>query len=283
MGTEIATHGKRVQALETTIRTNTKLNLRLAEVLPKAIGTSPERFLSTVFTVLAADPQLAKCTPPSIMTGILRAAQAGLELDGVQSALVPYGNTATYVPMYQGYIRAMYRSGIVARIQVPRLVYKGDLLEYEYGLHEKLRHVPQLDHTNQSEGNVLCGYCVVTLQTGETVWEIVPRRRFDAIRARAPKGGPWRDHYEAMCQKTTVRSVAKYVAQRAEQAAFSQMVARDEKLDAGIVEKPENFDEPGQTHLSDIGDIFAREPEEQEPMGAREETDEELFRGVEEH
>jgi len=262
MGTEIVSHNQRVKTLETTIRE--KLTGRVAEVLPKAIGTTPERFLMTVFTVLADNPKLAKCTPASIMTGILRAAQAGLELDGVQAALVPYGDTATYQPMYQGYIRAMYRSGCVSRVQIPRLVYTGDSFEYEYGLSERLRHIPKLDGSNQSPQNVIAGYCIVTLVSGETVWEITARRIFDAIRDKAPKGGPWGDNYEAMASKTTVRRVAKYVAQRAEQASLSQMIARDERLDAGIVDKPLDFDaKPGQIEVATLDDLFGTTAEEQ--------------------
>jgi recombination protein RecT len=264
MGTEIANHNQRVRALEGTIRD--KLTHRVAEVLPKAIGTSPERFLATVFTVLAGNPKLAECTPASIMTGILRGAQSGLELDGVQAALVPYKGVATFVPMYQGYIRAMYRSGVVAGIQVPRLVYKGDTFEYEYGLHEKLRHVPKLEADNQTDENILAGYCIVTLTSGERIWEITPRRVFDATKARAKTQNVWNSDFGPMCMKTTVRRVAKFVSQRAEQAELSRMIARDERLDAGIADTPLDFDsKPGQVQLDSLDDLFGGDDPEGSP------------------
>jgi recombination protein RecT len=221
----------------------TMLEQKLAPVvaanMPKIVGTSPERFMAICYAAIRMTPALAECTAPSLMTAIIRAAQAGLELDGVHGALVPFSDhgtkKATFVPMYPGLIRMALNSGVVSSVRVPRLVYDGDFFEYEYGLDEKLRHRPKPEADNQTDAQIVAGYCIVTLVSGEMVWQVTPRRVFDATKERSrAKHGPWSTDFAAMCMKTTVRHTLKYVVKRGEQAELQRVIAADEKFDAGI-------------------------------------------------
>jgi recombination protein RecT len=212
--------------------------------------------MATVYAQIRMTPALGECEPASLMTAVFHAAQAGLELDGVQAALVPYKKKAQFVPMYQGLLRAMMRSGVVAGVQVPRLVYKGDEFDYEYGLNERCKHVPHPAYENQTDDKIIAGYCIVTLTSGERIWEVTPRKVFDATANRTAGKNAWATDYAAMCQKTCVRRVAKYVAQRAEQAEFLRMVARDERFDVGQTAPPEDEFRPPSEPGRDLDDLL---------------------------
>lgn len=213
----------------------------IVRVMPKALGMEPERFMVMVYTLIKQTPALVDCTPASLIGSVFRAAQAGLEPDGVHAALVPFRERgvakAQFMPMYQGLIRMGMNSGLIASCQVPRLVYEDDFFEYEYGLHERLKHIPSPDPESRTPDKITYGYFIVTMASGERVWDVFPRAVFDAIRDRSrAKNGPWATDYGSMCQKTTVRGVMKYVPKSAKAAELQRVISRDEKFDAGIVD-----------------------------------------------
>lgn len=216
----------------------------IAKMLPKAMGMPVERFLMMAYSAIQQTPLLAESTPASVIAALWRSAQAGLEIDGVHGALVPFKDhgvsKAQFVPMYRGLIRLAMNSGLVASCQVPRLVYQGDVFDYEYGLHETLRHVPSADPSNRVEEKIEYGYWIVTLVSGERVWDVFPRAVFDATKNRSrAKNGPWSTDYGPMCQKTTVRLITKYLPTASAQAELQRVVTRDERLDAGIADELE--------------------------------------------
>lgn len=230
----------------------------IARMLPKAMSMSAERFLLTAYTVIRQTPALVEATPASLIAALFRSAQAGLEVDGVHAALVPFRDKGTpkaqFIPMYQGLIRMAMNSGLIASCQVPRLVYDSDVFEYEYGLHEKLRHIPSADPDSRTLERMTYGYFVVTLAGGDKVWDVFPRSYFDALRDRSrAKNGPWSTDYGAMAQKSCVRAVMKYVPKASEQAELQRVIARDEKFDVGIA------DDLAPRLVHELGGVAARQ------------------------
>jgi phage RecT family recombinase len=61
-------------------------------------------------------PKLARCTPASLRMALLTCARFGLVPDGYEAAIEVQGNKAVFVPTYKGYVRLMYRSGLVASV-----------------------------------------------------------------------------------------------------------------------------------------------------------------------
>ena len=83
---------------------------------------------------------LLKCTPDSVATSVVQAAQAGLRIDGRQSALIPHGNKAVWYPMVKGRIDLIMRAPHVVKV-VSRHVLDCDDFSYELG-HGRVDQAP---------------------------------------------------------------------------------------------------------------------------------------------
>ena len=206
--------------------------------LPKALGLRPKRFMQTVLQALTTTPRLAECELTSIVLSVLRAAQYGIECDGVQGALVPYKGTCQFIPMFQGLMSCVMRSGAVSSMQPPRAVFEGDDFEYTYGLNETLRHVPADDWDNQTWDKLRYVYCVAKFKSGEQAFVVLPRSYVETIRRRsAAQKGPWLTDPIPMAMKTAVRNLCKYLPKSAEDSMLARLVDDDELVDAGMPEK----------------------------------------------
>ncbi|MGW3971117.1 recombinase RecT [Streptomyces ardesiacus] len=82
-----------------------------AASLPKTV--SLEAFHAAVAALL---PKVAGCRPATLRLALLTCARFGLVPDGYEAAIEVQGNRAVFVPTYKGYIRLMYRSGMVASV-----------------------------------------------------------------------------------------------------------------------------------------------------------------------
>jgi phage RecT family recombinase len=75
---------------------------------------------------------IARHNPQSIVYSLAMCAHFGLMPDGVQAAIVPYGNSAGFIPMYRGYITLLLRHKVVTSVRM-KLVREGDTVEYDNG------------------------------------------------------------------------------------------------------------------------------------------------------
>lgn len=231
--------------------------------LPKALGLNPRRFMHTVLTALTTTPRLAECDLTSIVMSVIRAAQFGIECDGVNGALVPYKGSCAFIPMFQGLMSCVMRSGVVASIQPPRAVFEGDEFTYTYGLNETLRHVPADDGDNQTWEKLRYVYCIAKVKTGEQVFVVLPRSYVDKIRRRsAAQKGPWLTDPIPMAMKTAVRNLCKYLPKSAEDSMLARLVNDDELVDAGLPEKIQVSEELHQM-------VQASQPTQQQRLAAK--------------
>ena len=210
---------------------------RLNALLPAALGLDPTRFFQIAVALVQQTPKLGECSGVSLVLGVCKAAQDGLELDGTHATLVPFKGEAVYIPMYQGLVRNALRSKMVEHVRPPRAVFQGDQFEHTYGLDEKLVHVPNPDPSNQTWDKLMGTYCVCILNGGYKSWAFVPRPYILAIQARAKaKNGPWfgPDHEKiGMALKTGVRYVMKRVPKGVEHGWVARALDRDERSEVG--------------------------------------------------
>ncbi|WP_242890753.1 recombinase RecT [Actinomadura litoris] len=82
-----------------------------AESLPGCVR--PGAFAGAALTALYNDTRLQRCDPQSVLMALVQSAYFGLLPDGKHAVLVPHDRHADFVPMYQGYLELMYRSGLV--------------------------------------------------------------------------------------------------------------------------------------------------------------------------
>lgn len=198
---------------------------------------SPERLLSVAMLEIRKNPKLAECTRDSLFGSLVQAAQLGLEPGGAlgQCYLIPFYNRrlnvteCQFVVGYKGMIDLARRSGQIVAL-FAHCVHERDALAVEYGLHPRLEHSPYIDG---EPGAVVGAYAVAHLQGGGEQFVYLPRYELEAVRAMsAKKDGPWADHFEAMCQKTAVRRLCKWLPVSVEAriaAALDEQAERGER------------------------------------------------------
>lgn len=172
----------------------------------------------SLLTKMAArkNPALLRCSAGSLLWSFLDAARCGLEWDGVEGAIVPYGEEARFLSMFQGLIRLATSSGVVRKI-VPVVVYRDDEFKVFRGSEDRIHHVPAFGG-EQQDSDIIAAYAVATLPSGDKQFEVVDRPAIDRIRAVSKNRdrGPWVDWFPAMSRKTAVRQLWKYLGRRSD-------------------------------------------------------------------
>ena len=174
----------------------------------QAMGINPDVYREVGVNALVMQPGLAKCSPASVGRAVVRCIQTGLLPNGIEAAIVPFGNEATFVPMIEGRLKLARRAtpGIAFRV---RLVYAEDVFEHTEGLHPRLEHTPALDGS-RSDGSIIAAYAVATFPGGGQEFEVFTRADIDRYRSYArSKGGPWQTHFGEQAKKAVLGQLLK--------------------------------------------------------------------------
>lgn len=229
--------------------------------LPKQI--SPQRFVRVVFTAVRTNPRLQASTPESFLAAMMQAAQLGLEPNTPlgQAYLIPYYNRklgkyeAQFQIGYQGLLELAYRTGEYRTIYAMP-VYANDQFEYQYGLDEKLLHIPAA----KPEGEPVSYYAVYHLRSGGHGFVVMSREQLIRYRDKYSVAGQsdssaWKTDFDSMAKKTVLKQLLKYAPKSAELIA---QLAADESVEVDDVipvpaaeimnpaEEERQRDQPGQ-------------------------------------
>lgn len=211
---------------------------QIKAALPKHI--TPERIIRVALTAVSRTPKLLECSKESLLGSIIQASQLGLEPDSVlgQAYLVPFYNGKTkrmecqFIPGYRGYVDLARRSGNIESIMA-QVVREKDTFEFEFGLSEKLRHVP----STSERGEITYVYAYARFTNGGYAFEVMSRADVDKVMAKSKSRdsagnvvGPWATDYEPMARKTVIRRLAKYLPLSVE---FAKALTLDEMAAAG--------------------------------------------------
>lgn len=248
-----------VQTIRELLQRNAS-QIRLA--LPKHID--PDRMQRAVLTACLQTPKLYECTQQSMMLSVLRAAQMGLEPDGIDGYLLPYGTQAQFLPSYRGLVKLARQSGEIATV-VARVVHEGDRFDWSLGTNEKIDHVPALaDADDDTPPRLIYVYAVATFKGGDKQFEVMSRAQVDAVRSRsrAKDSGPWVTDYEEMAKKTVVRRLSKLLPLSTQ---LQRVLAEEEAIDRGaplmdVDLKLEVADEPKPSRLEALTKAKAPQP-----------------------
>ncbi len=224
---------------------------QIQAALPKHM--TPERMLRIAMTEIRKTPKLKICTHSSLIGAIIQCSQLGLEPGGAlgHAYLIPYYNKkkgvteCQFVLGYRGMIDLVRRSGQVVTLAA-HVVYENDVFEFEYGLNEKLRHIP----IRQDKGNLMGGYAVAHLKAGGHQIEFMWKEEIDSIRQDSEEGqySPWGTHYEEMAKKTVIRRLFKYLPVSIE---IQRAVVLDESAERGEQENGYVID--GEVEVTGLG------------------------------
>ena len=178
---------------------------QVAKALPNADDAS--RFMRCVITACNKNPKLWDCTPASVASVILQAAQWGLMPDGHHAHLIPYGNDATLQFDYKGILALVMRSGEVAHIHAD-IVCQND--KYRFNLGKVEEHVVDL---SKDRGEAYAVYAMVRFKDGETAAIQMSKAEVEAIRkaSRSGSSGPWATYPMEMWKKTAFKRLAKWL------------------------------------------------------------------------
>jgi len=175
-----------------------------------------DRFIKSALLAVSRNPELRKCTPASLFTAIVNAAELGLDFTPAKghAYMIPYKVHGTleaiFMPGYRGLIDLARRSGVVSKIEA-RLVYGKDKFEMILGTKPGLKHQPYL---GEDRGAVIGAYAVAFFhQNEEPQFEYMRLDEIKSIQARSKAGGsgPWKTDWNEMTRKTVVRRLFKYL------------------------------------------------------------------------
>ena len=188
----------------------------MQEALPKHMDV--DRLMRLTMTTIRTTPELKQADLPSLLGGVMQAAQLGLEpgLLG-QCYLLPFKNNrkgiteVQFIIGYKGMIDLARRSGHIQSIYA-HAVYENDEFEYELGLNPTLKHVPSFD---SDRGEYIGYYAVAHFKDGGYQMEFMPKAEIEKRRLASPGGrskySPWNNYYEEMANKTVIRHMWKYL------------------------------------------------------------------------
>lgn len=211
---------------------------KIASVMPKT--ASPDRLMQLAISSYNQTEHLAECSTVSVLSCVMKCAALGLEpsaVDGLGRAyILPYRNkkTGTYeaqfIMGYRGMIDLARRSGQIESISA-HVVREGDEFEYEYGLDERLRHIPSRAPKEGRE--ITHAYCVAHFTDGGHFFNVITSEDIaearKASQSGASKFSPWANWPDQMAMKTAVRRAFPYlpVSIEAQQAAMADETVPD--------------------------------------------------------
>lgn len=218
-----------------------KYRPQLQKALPSHVKI--DRLARVALSTINQNPDLRKCSAQSLLVAVMRSAQLGLEPNLLGHAyFVPFWNSKTqshdvqFIIGYRGLLDLARRSGNIQSINAHE-VYANDLFELEYGLEEKLRHIPwhlRDDLEYVEPGEFRGAYMVAKFKPDEHGNDggyhlhYMSKAEIDAHRERskAAQSGPWVSDYVEMAKKTVIRSAWKWLPISIE---IADQVARDDE------------------------------------------------------
>ena len=248
-------------------------NMSLGELMhsPAVVGklnevwNSPQMansFMSSVISVANGNPQLRNAEPMSIIGAAMVAATMQLQVIPTlgQCYIIPYGKKAQFQVGYLGLLQLCQRSGQFKKILAAPVhegeYVSGDEFDEEYVFDKK-----------QKKSDKFIGYMAkFELLNGFTkvaYWDI------DKVKAHATKfsqafragfNSPWKSDFDAMAQKTVLKSILKFAPKSIEMqnaVTFDQSVintnasdVQDLDIDAFAPEYVDNIESEKKENIS---------------------------------
>lgn len=227
--------------------TTTQQNKSLSELMhsPAVVGKLNEvwnnkqmanSFISSVISVANGNPQLRKAEPMSIIGAAMVASTMQLQVIPTlgQCYIIPYGSKAQFQVGYLGLLQLCQRSGQFKKI-LAAPVHEG-----EYISGDEFDEDYIFDRTKRKSDKVIGYMAKFELLNGFTkvaYWDI------DKVKAHATKfsqafragfNSPWKSDFDAMAQKTVLKSILKFAPKSIEMqnaVAFDQAVVNTNASD----------------------------------------------------
>lgn len=198
-------------------------NATLGELMhsPAVVGklnevwSSPQMansFMSSVISVANGNPQLRKAEPMSIIGAAMVAATMQLQVIPTlgQCYIIPYGSKAQFQVGYLGLLQLCQRSGQFKKILAAPVhegeYISGDEFDEDYVFDKKQRKSDKIVGY-MAKFELLNGFTKVAY------WDVERVKAHATKFSQACRSGytsPWKSDFDAMAQKTVLKSILKY-------------------------------------------------------------------------
>lgn len=198
-------------------------NATLGELIhsPAVVGklnevwSSPQMansFMSSVISVANGNPQLRKAEPMSIIGAAMVAATMQLQVIPTlgQCYIIPYGSKAQFQVGYLGLLQLCQRSGQFKKILAAPVhegeYISGDEFDEDYVFDKKQRKSDKIVGY-MAKFELLNGFTKVAY------WDVERVKAHATKFSQAYRSGytsPWKSDFDAMAQKTVLKSILKY-------------------------------------------------------------------------
>lgn len=174
----------------------------------------------------------------SVIEACINACTDGLLPDGRQGAIVLYNvnmkarksdpdrwvKRANWQPMYQGLLDIAYSSGNFRSIEA-RVVYDGDLFEYELGDAATIKHRPKTRPAGAPAPAIVAAYAVAKTVNGGVFREVFEGADIEKVnKVSKATSGPAKDWPEEMARKGPLRRMWKFLPKN---EAMNRIAERD--------------------------------------------------------
>lgn len=222
----------------------------LNSILPKHLNS--ERFVSICLRQLTGNPDLLKCTLPSVIGGMMEAATLGLEI-GTQgeSYLIPYNQTrknpdtgqkykqleATYQIGVWGYMALAHRSERILDVQTD-VVFDYEVDEgrfsFQKGSDAHLHHKPLQDRDLEETERIAWTYAVVRTTNGGVYFDAKDPAWIARIRERGASNTPaWNNFFAEQSQAKVLKHVLKRCPRSRE---LARAITLDDEAEGGVAQ-----------------------------------------------
>ena len=242
--------------------TTQQQNMSLSELMhsPAVVGklnevwNSPQMansFMSSVISVANGNPQLRKAEPMSIIGAAMVAATMQLQVIPTlgQCYIIPYGSKAQFQVGYLGLLQLCQRSGQFKKILAAPVhegeYISGDEFDEDYVFDRKQRKSDKVIGY-MAKFELLNGFTKVAY------WDIEKVKSHATKFSQAFRAGfnsPWKSDFDAMAQKTVLKSILKFAPKSIEMqnaVTFDQSVINTNTSDVQDLDidafAPENVD-----------------------------------------
>lgn len=189
--------------------------------LTDVLGERKEAFVTSLVSLVANDANLQKCDPMSVVYAAMKSVPLGLPVEQNLgfSAVIPYGQNASFQIMRNGWMDLLMRTGQVKFI-ANEIVYEGQLVKKNKFTGEYV-----FDEDARKSDKVIGYMAYVRLTNGfeKTVYWTVEEVKAHALRYSQTykKGyGIWVENFDAMALKTVLKHlIVKYCPKSAELTA----------------------------------------------------------------
>ncbi len=177
---------------------------QIALALPKHM--SPDRMARVACTAILKTPKLLDCKKESLLSALMLCSQAGLEPDGRNAHLIPYGDTVQVIFDYKGLVALAERNGVEC-IYADKVCENDEFKAWVEDGEKKLTH--NVDW-RKPRGKAFAYYSSCR-RNGRLDYEVMPLDEVEAIRKRSRAGnsGPWVTDFDEMGKKTVLRRHSK--------------------------------------------------------------------------